>query len=61
MKFDALPKIEAAWLQEARRRYEQLESGKVRAIPAKIVIKRARTRLKDGHCGFSAWRASSLR
>jgi hypothetical protein len=43
------PKIEAAWLEEAQRRYGQLKSGKVKAVPAKAVIKKARTRLKHGH------------
>lgn len=43
------PKIEAAWLEEAQRRYGQLKSGKVKAVPARTVIDKARTRLKHGH------------
>ncbi len=43
------PRIEAAWLQEGQRRHEQLKSGKVKAVPAKAVIKKARTRLKHGY------------
>lgn len=43
------PKVEAAWLEEAQRRYHQLKSGKVKAVSAKTVINKARTRLKHGH------------
>jgi hypothetical protein len=43
------PKIEAAWLEEAQRRYGQLKSGKAKAVSAKTVIDKARTRLKHGH------------
>jgi hypothetical protein len=43
------PKIEAAWLEAAQKRYEQLKSGNVKAVPVQSVIDKARTRLKHGH------------
>lgn len=38
--------IEAAWLQEAQRRYQELHNGSVKPIPADEVIKKTRARLK---------------
>lgn len=38
--------VEAAWLQEAHRRYQELRNGSVKPIPADEVIKNARARLK---------------
>jgi len=38
--------IERAWLEEAQRRYYELQSGTVKAIPAAEVFERARSRLK---------------
>lgn len=38
--------IEAAWLEEAQRRYDQLRSGTVQAVPADEVIRKARASLK---------------
>ena len=37
---------EQAWLQEAERRLDELESGKVAGIPAEQVFKRARSTLR---------------
>ncbi len=41
--------IEAAWLAEAQKRYEELKSGTVKAVPADEVIRKARERLKHGN------------
>lgn len=41
--------IEAAWLAEAQKRHEELRSGKVKAVPADEVIRKARARLKHGN------------
>ena len=41
--------IEAAWLAEAQKRYEELRSGTVKAVPADEAIRKARARLKHGH------------
>ena len=41
--------IEAAWLAEAQKRYEELRSGTVKAVPADEVIRKARARLKHGN------------
>lgn len=38
--------VEAAWLQEAQRRYQELRNNSVNAIPADEVIKKARAHLK---------------
>lgn len=40
------PDVEAAWAEEAERRYEGLESGAVEAIPSERVFEEARSRLK---------------
>ena len=40
------PNAEARWLEEAERRLDELESGKVRGIPASEVIKKARSSLR---------------
>ena len=37
---------EAVWAEEAERRYEELTSGAVQAIPSEQVFHEARTRLK---------------
>ena len=37
---------EQVWLQEAERRLDELESGKVTGIPAEQVFKRARSTLR---------------
>ena len=37
--------VEKLWLQEAQKRYEELSSGKVKAIPADEALAEARTRL----------------
>ena len=42
------PEAEAAWLEEAQKRYEELRSGKVKAVPADEVIRKARAGLKHG-------------
>lgn len=36
-----------AWLEEAQRRYTELENGSVAAIPADIAIAKARDRLRN--------------
>lgn len=36
-----------AWLQEAQRRYKELQSGLVESVPATDVIRKARSRLKN--------------
>ncbi len=43
------PKIDAAWLEEAQKRHNQLKSGMTKAVPVQSVIKRARIRLKHEH------------
>lgn len=40
------PEIEQAWLNEADRRWKEIENGKVQCIPAEEVIKHARAALK---------------
>ena len=37
---------EALWREEAERRLDELESGKVRGIPASDVVKKARSSLR---------------
>lgn len=39
--------IEEAWLQEAQRRYKELQNGLVEPVPAADVIREARSRLKN--------------
>ncbi|MBM4083048.1 MAG: addiction module protein [Planctomycetes bacterium] len=41
----ASPEIEKAWLDEADRRWQEIEEGKVRCQPADKVMKRARATL----------------
>jgi putative addiction module component (TIGR02574 family) len=41
--------VEKAWLEEAERRWQELESGKVKAIPEAQVMREAREALKK--CG----------
>ncbi|MBM4048728.1 MAG: addiction module protein [Planctomycetes bacterium] len=41
----ASPEIEKAWLDEADRRWQEIEEGKVRCHPADKVMKRARATL----------------
>jgi putative addiction module component (TIGR02574 family) len=38
--------VEALWLQEAERRLAELKSGKIAGIPAKKVIRKARSTLR---------------
>lgn len=38
--------VEELWLEEAERRLDELKSGKVAGIPAKKVIKKARSTLR---------------
>lgn len=40
------PDVEAAWAEEAERRYEELRSGAVEAISSERVFEEARSRLK---------------
>jgi putative addiction module component (TIGR02574 family) len=40
------PDAEKLWVAEAQRRAEELSSGKVKAIPAKQVLKKARAVLR---------------
>lgn len=40
------PDVEAAWAEEAERRYEEIKSGAVEAIPSERVFEEARSRLK---------------
>jgi putative addiction module component (TIGR02574 family) len=40
------PDVEAAWAEEAERRYEELESGAAEAIPSERVFEEARSRRK---------------
>jgi putative addiction module component (TIGR02574 family) len=40
------PDVEAAWLEEVRRRDLELERGEVESIPAEEVFQRLRTTLK---------------
>lgn len=48
--FDGAPdsNIEAAWLEEAERRYNEIKDGSVEAVRAEEVFAKARKRLKDG-------------
>jgi len=43
---DADPDTERLWLEEAERRLRELESGRVRGIPAESVIKKVRSALR---------------
>lgn len=38
--------VEAAWMEEAERRYRELKSGAVEAIPSEQVLTEARERLR---------------
>lgn len=40
------PESEQLWIQEAERRLEELESGRVEAVPAERVIENARSSLR---------------
>jgi len=40
------PEILAAWIEEAERRGDELESGKVKGIPAEVVFQRLRTSVR---------------
>jgi len=40
------PDSERLWIQEAERRLEELESGRVEAVPAEQVIENARSSLR---------------
>ena len=40
------PETEQAWLDEANRRWKEIEDGNVRCIPAEVVMKQARAVLK---------------
>ena len=40
------PEILAAWIAEAERRADELETGKVKGIPAEVVFKRLRASLR---------------
>jgi len=42
------PGVEAAWLEEAQKRYEEPRSGKVKGVPADEVIRKARAGLEHG-------------
>jgi hypothetical protein len=39
--------IDQAWLQEAKRRYEELQNSVVEPVPAAEVIQKAKSRLKN--------------
>lgn len=39
------PEIQAAWIAEAERRWEDLKAGRIEAIPADTVLKSIRERL----------------
>jgi putative addiction module component (TIGR02574 family) len=41
------PEIDAAWRAEIRRRVDEVESGKVKGIPAKQVLKESRKALNE--------------
>ncbi len=43
---DADPAVEDAWMQEAKQRDEEIESGAVQAIPGEVAIARLRAALK---------------
>jgi hypothetical protein len=38
--------VERAWLEVARKRHQDLQKGKVKAVPAEQVFKKARSQLK---------------
>jgi putative addiction module component (TIGR02574 family) len=44
-KQSMVPSIERAWITEAERRLEELESGKVKGIPAEEVLGRIQRRI----------------
>ena len=39
------PEIEKSWLDEAERRWQEIEQGRVQCVPAEEVMKRARAGL----------------
>ncbi len=43
---DEEDEIAAAWADEAERRYEELRSGELEAVPAEDVLQRVRARLR---------------
>lgn len=43
---DTDPAVEEAWMREARRRDEEIESGTVQAIPGDVALARLRAGLK---------------
>lgn len=43
---DADPAVEDAWMQEAKRRDEEIESGAVLAIPGDVAVAKLRAALK---------------
>ncbi len=40
------PEAERLWIEEAERRYREYKEGKVEGIPAELVFKKARLKLK---------------
>ena len=38
--------VERAWLEEAKRRHQEIVEGKVKPVPAEAVFQKARSRLK---------------
>lgn len=46
VSLDADRAVEEAWMQEAKRRDEEIESGAVQAIPGDLVLARLRTELR---------------
>ncbi len=41
------PEVEQAWLEEAERRWREIEEGRVQCIPAAEAIKQARNSLQN--------------
>ena len=46
VSLDADRAVEEAWMQEAKRRDEEIESGAVQAIPGDLVLARLRAELR---------------
>ncbi len=44
---EADTELDSAWAQEAERRYQELTSGTVKAVPAAEALAKARARLND--------------
>lgn len=40
------PDVEHAWLEEAERRWREIEEGRVQCIPGEVAMKQARNSLK---------------